>query len=540
MPITINDEITRHKVYRINDDLIMKTEEFRDNDDLQHEYEIGRQINQWQLPNFVDTITLVQGCAPQGSKGDNDYVAACSLSHTDCDQPYLVTSLVKDAQPLCDIDDEDVVINVVTQVILLLHYLNQRYGFTHYDLHWRNILVVDLLNKHRLKYPDYEDTGCPHVTGYTVYSRYLPVIIDYGRAYTDEVGGVKDVITTASVITNSVDPTSSCLLHDIIYLLYSNEEACYLNPLRTLYDLPVTVDHSNDTEEERLKRLTDFIFTQVGSLRVDLLKPAKLQLLKSRANSLQLQQLLHMQLIYPDLFDATSVTETYVKHDLNLDECQEVISGISTTTTTTADANIDTSYLFEQRIRKYYKLCLKLAVNKYFGKLSEVELDCHSQQLTELGQRLQQQQLVIQQTENWSICHCLDCDLERDGGGGGGPNKVDTYLLDRVTYKEHLNLDWLVVNYGQQIRGLQQAADTKGLFKLFNDFGQDHWLSCEHKTVNRRHQLDISLFVDFFYIVCSREISQHTSHSVMCGNEQLISIMSYHYDLRCFHAEGCD
>ena len=74
MPITINDEITRHKVYRINDDLIMKTEEFRDNDDLQHEYEIGRQINQWQLPNFVDTITLVQGCAPQGSKGDNDHV----------------------------------------------------------------------------------------------------------------------------------------------------------------------------------------------------------------------------------------------------------------------------------------------------------------------------------------------------------------------------------------------------------------------------------------------------------------------------------
>lgn len=556
MPININEEINYGKVYRVNDDLVMKTEEFRDNDDLQHEYEIGLQTNDWQLPNFVNTVALIQGCAAgeNNNSSKRQSITACSFSYEDCNQNYLITSLVKQAKSLADINDDSIVTDVVVQVILLLHYLNHRYGFTHYDLHWGNILVVDLMTKHRLVYPAYDTVNNlnGNQTGYTISTRYLPVIIDYGRAYTDKVGGVKDNITRVAVIANSVDVTKSCLLHDIIYILYSSGD-CHLNSLRELYGLPATVDHSHDTEEQYFERQKDFIFGRLLPMRDKLLKVDGLTQLQQSPSTLSMLQLsqsdlqLQLQTICPGLFAFDESVPIYQSASTdhssqslsdqawNDSNCNSVYS-----IPVKQPADIPDDYLFNQRMRKYYRTCLKLVVALWLHDgFEDDNIKQLRQLLTDLGSRLQEQQLQIQQSGNFSICDCYNCNKEHNRY----KNNDRTHLLNRVDYTAcHNNLDWLVKDYGQQIRQLQklhQAGDDDALtklFELFNDFGTTHWMKCELKMRELRHQLDISLFIDFFYIVCSSQISRHTTASI-CGNDQLISTTPNYYGLQCFSTE---
>src|SRR5699024_1716601 len=72
--------------------------------------------------------------------------------------------------------DEEVILNILTQLILALGVAYEKYEFTHYDLHSNNIIVRELDEEVEIKYT---------IEGkdYFVVTKYIPTIIDYGRSF---------------------------------------------------------------------------------------------------------------------------------------------------------------------------------------------------------------------------------------------------------------------------------------------------------------------------------------------------------------------
>jgi hypothetical protein len=64
--------------------------------------------------------------------------------------------------------------NLLFQIYMALFSL--RDNFTHYDLHTGNVMIISLKNPHKISYTLKNKT-------YVILTRYLPVIIDYGRCY---------------------------------------------------------------------------------------------------------------------------------------------------------------------------------------------------------------------------------------------------------------------------------------------------------------------------------------------------------------------
>ena len=73
--------------------------------------------------------------------------------------------------------DEEDIKSVISQVLLSLYIANEMIDYTHFDLHYDNVMVIDLGTKKPIQYE------LPDGTIYEWETQYLAKIIDYGRNY---------------------------------------------------------------------------------------------------------------------------------------------------------------------------------------------------------------------------------------------------------------------------------------------------------------------------------------------------------------------
>ena len=183
---------------KIHESMVVKySNSSTDQEEIYHEWAVGRILNQIRskIPNFVYTLGCLVGCSAPISQSkilsSKGAVSSwCSISDRDGRTPYLLLERIYDPQSFFDYfyarDEPDTLVNFVLQVALSLTLANQRFKFTHYDLHYGNILCWNI--------PDIaqgETVAIPYpFMGSTLYVRTNKIasIIDMGFARAEHDG----------------------------------------------------------------------------------------------------------------------------------------------------------------------------------------------------------------------------------------------------------------------------------------------------------------------------------------------------------------
>jgi len=174
---------------------------------------IGEYINNLRslVPNFVYSLGVTT-CSP----AINDPNTKNNLSF--CDADGEVTYLVlEDLSPVTDLskvcDDPNTTFNTwfnyYMQVAFALHIAHDVYDFTHYDLHWQNVLIKDMGKTIQYKI---------NFAGTDIYikSNALSIIIDLGRAHIKTKQGQHLGTDVGSL---GIFPDRSFVLYDLYKLL---------------------------------------------------------------------------------------------------------------------------------------------------------------------------------------------------------------------------------------------------------------------------------------------------------------------------------
>lgn len=167
---------------------VMKVPQNPENDELAHEALIGFYgLNKLRhiLPNFMYVYGYAK-CSPP-FLDHNEVITWCSSSNPPVS--YLIMENIRDSVPMYEfVRDPDVtaldVLAVWNQIENALNLAHKKYGYTHYDLHYSNILVRKYRNLVAIPFLGKRN----EVIGYIV-TKYVPYIIDYGYSRI-KVGGV--------------------------------------------------------------------------------------------------------------------------------------------------------------------------------------------------------------------------------------------------------------------------------------------------------------------------------------------------------------
>jgi hypothetical protein len=78
------------------------------------------------------------------------------------------------------------IFTIIYQIYLFIDTVSK--NFIHNDLHLNNVLIYELKNRIQLKYLKYTDKSV------ILYVKYIPIIIDYGRVYCNEINSKIDLL----------------------------------------------------------------------------------------------------------------------------------------------------------------------------------------------------------------------------------------------------------------------------------------------------------------------------------------------------------
>lgn len=167
---------------------VMKVPQNPENDELAHEALVGLYgLNKLRhiLPNFMYIYGYAK-CSPP-FLDHNEILTWCSSSNPPVS--YLIMENIRDSVPMREfVRDPNVtaldVLVVWNQIENALNLAHKKYGYTHYDLHYGNILVRKYRNLVAIPFLGKRN----EVIGYIV-TKYVPYIIDYGYSRI-KVGGI--------------------------------------------------------------------------------------------------------------------------------------------------------------------------------------------------------------------------------------------------------------------------------------------------------------------------------------------------------------
>jgi len=160
---------------------VIKVPQSSKNDELIHEAVIGfYALNKLRhiLPNYMYIYGYTK-CSPPVIK-NKEPVTWCSTSNPAVS--YLITENIKDSISFGDfIMDKSITLNdflaVFIQLINALNLAYKNYGYTHYDLHYGNVMIRKYNNI--IAIPYFGTNEYTDIKGY-IASKYVPYIIDYG------------------------------------------------------------------------------------------------------------------------------------------------------------------------------------------------------------------------------------------------------------------------------------------------------------------------------------------------------------------------
>jgi hypothetical protein len=170
-----------------------------DVDSLSYEYYIGKSLNNLRKMNKTPVFSLVYGktlcgvdpniakiCDPEHPQSVHlfyEYVRNVNTQRTTSLDSYIATLKTLSQQEALVIERN--IINIMIMIMYSLQIAHDTTGFTHYDLHLGNILVVEL------------DTPEKVVINYNgeemvIVTKVIPYIIDYGRCYINDSAAIPD------------------------------------------------------------------------------------------------------------------------------------------------------------------------------------------------------------------------------------------------------------------------------------------------------------------------------------------------------------
>ena len=268
---------------------VMKSAVSADADNLIYEYLVGIRLNKYRsiFPNLVETYGVyhynsekVHTNARKMKLIDtedvkNEYLK--SLTRIDhkrmslkklltfsCANSMYIATLIENVENPMTIEQllegsilADDFLCILFQVYFLLHSLREK--FTHYDLHEKNVLIIDFGGENEDKYIEYvyhikdEKLGKIEIA---MKSRYLAKIIDYGRSCVfPESKKIHDELCTIGTCkANKYDPTDCGNVYGYFWLseVGSDRERHYIRSTR--------INNSHD-----LKLLTKIHFSSFHS-----------------------------------------------------------------------------------------------------------------------------------------------------------------------------------------------------------------------------------------------------------------------------------
>ena len=165
-----------------------------DDENLIHEITVGLILNNLRdyLPCFMYTYGgIFCGYPKEYSMKDNDYRDLCKGNdpHSILITEYIPGNLTIEEfinQPAYSQLQEDDKIKVLLLLAFSLNEANERYKFIHGDLHGKNIMIRTLSVETDFTFP-YKDDDLGNIK-ITITTKYVPIIIDYGRTFIDYDG----------------------------------------------------------------------------------------------------------------------------------------------------------------------------------------------------------------------------------------------------------------------------------------------------------------------------------------------------------------
>lgn len=157
------------------DKLVIKTPRKKNGtvDSLKYEYIVGQDIRNHLIP-YCPNFAKIYGYA---HKGTNEYlIIERILPGLSFREYFEKNNKIFDNKAL----------SLCLQVVYALQLANTRMPFTHYDLHFGNVLI-----RQPTKQPltsityAYKHKGVPTTATVPIYDNHVSVIIDYGRSYTE-------------------------------------------------------------------------------------------------------------------------------------------------------------------------------------------------------------------------------------------------------------------------------------------------------------------------------------------------------------------
>lgn len=154
--------------------------------DTVHESLIGLYMNEIRkyLPNFVYTYDVAP-CDFMRTNLSEEIVDFCGPNNNN--NYYIITEKIngktlRDLLSGVDKFDSGDFIDILLQISNALGIANVLYGFTHYDLHYENVMVI---TNNGIRIPLYDIYDNNSIIGY-IEPKYIPVIIDYGYSCVNE------------------------------------------------------------------------------------------------------------------------------------------------------------------------------------------------------------------------------------------------------------------------------------------------------------------------------------------------------------------
>jgi hypothetical protein len=157
--------------------LLVKTPLTATSDPISYEYYVGLTMN--RLRSYgIQNFSLVYGRYTE-KREDTSKKQSHVLYEYIRDKKGETMSLGKFLENMLlnfDTDKEISLLGIVFMVLISLQKAQDILQFTHYDLHYNNVLVLQLDDVYQIKY-EYKGKA------YFFYSKFVPFIIDYGRSH---------------------------------------------------------------------------------------------------------------------------------------------------------------------------------------------------------------------------------------------------------------------------------------------------------------------------------------------------------------------
>lgn len=185
----INDRVYQAELGKIP--VLLKTKEYLvQKDNIRQELVISKKLNELKslCPSFVYTYSSLSCTPPPFSQGQPCNVVSPTTNDEYIVMEYIAGSTLADANAKHKLSQEQLIAGLMLSCSAM-DLAFARFGFTHDDLHYNNIIIQKLAYK----------SWIPTNFGYYVYTDILPVIIDYGQSSIDQTDiSIDDVITLIS------------------------------------------------------------------------------------------------------------------------------------------------------------------------------------------------------------------------------------------------------------------------------------------------------------------------------------------------------